>query len=119
MLLVAGEKIKGPEIIKYYDEFPWLAYVPLYLLESEMSLKNKCREAIRNHLLELDPHTNLFLRIPMMGLPPSLVRYLLYGFSPEDNDEDDNLYEDSEEPFDDDFDYNDDDDYFLNLFFKM
>ena len=112
MLLAAGEKIKGPKIEIYYDEFPWAANVPPYLLESESSLKNKCREAIRNHLLELDSHTNLFLRIPTMKLPPSLVRYLLYGFSPEDNDEDDNLYEDNEELFEDDFDYNDDDYYF-------
>ena len=114
LLFAAGEKIKQPKIIIYCDELPWAANVPQYLLESESSLKNKCREAIRNHLLELDPHTNLFLRIPTMNLPPSLVRYLLYGFSPEDNDEDDNLYEDSEEPYEDDEYYNDSDDSFYN-----
>ena len=96
LLLAAGEKIEVSKIEKYYDEPPWAANIPLYLLEGESFLKNKCREVIRNHLLELDPHTNLFLKIPWMGLPPSLLKYLFYGFSPEDNDEDDNLYEESE-----------------------
>ena len=41
------------------------------------TLHYHCRMAIRRHLLELDPHENLFLRIPRLGLPSGLVKYLL------------------------------------------
>ena len=44
----------------------------------ELSLKHLCREAIRKHLLVIDPHQHLFYRIPRLGLPGSLSRYLLY-----------------------------------------
>ncbi len=51
----------------------------------EKDLRNQCRKVIRTHLLTLDPHTNLFLRIPELewtegrgGLPRVLVSYLLY-----------------------------------------
>lgn len=47
-------------------------------LQEDKTLKNQCRQAIRRHLLELDPYTNLFIRIPQLGLPPPLTRYLLY-----------------------------------------
>ena len=66
MLLAAGEDCKETTI-RYFDRegYPCdMIKTPVYLLESEFSLKNKCREAIRNHLLELDQHTNLFMRIP-------------------------------------------------------
>ncbi len=51
-------------------------------------LKNQCRKVIRKHLLTLDPHTNLFIRVPQLqmtrdrpGLPDHLVSYLLYGLN--------------------------------------
>ena len=44
-------------------------------------LKHICREAIRNHLLHLDPQKHLFGKVPQLGLPPSLTQYLLYGMS--------------------------------------
>ena len=47
----------------------------------EMGLKHMCREAIRKHLLELDENINLFQRIPKLGLPSLLVKYLLYHVS--------------------------------------
>ena len=46
--------------------------------DAKMPLKHICREAIRNHLLKLDPTSNLFGRIPRLGLPSLLNRYLLY-----------------------------------------
>ena len=52
-----------------------------YLQEREISLKNICRYVIRKHLLDLDPHTHLFGRVPRLGLPRSLSDYLLYGQS--------------------------------------
>ena len=49
--------------------------------DAKMPLKHICREAIRNHLLKLDPHQNLFGRIPKLGLPSALTSYLLYNLS--------------------------------------
>ena len=46
----------------------------------EKGLKHMCREVIRKHLLELDEH-NLFHRIPKLGLPSLLTKYLLYHVS--------------------------------------
>ena len=49
-----------------------------------MLLKHICRNTIRKHLLKVDPHTNLFIRVPRLGLPSSLTRYLLYNISLDD-----------------------------------
>ena len=49
--------------------------------EFEKGLKHLCREAIRKHLLELDEHISLFQRIPKLGLPSLLAKYLLYHLS--------------------------------------
>ena len=56
--------------------------VPEYLINTKpgLRLKEKCREVIREHLLELDQHENLFVRVPRLGLPSLLAEYLLYGF---------------------------------------
>ena len=59
-------------------------YVPEALPSEEelqCSLKQICREAIRGHLLHTNPNENLFVRVPKLGLPPPLERYLLYGFT--------------------------------------
>ena len=45
--------------------------------EFEKGLKHFCRQSIRKHLLELDEHINLFQRIPKLGLPSLLAKYLL------------------------------------------
>ena len=52
-------------------------------------LQNLCRMAIRDYLLQLNAFNNLFCRIPRLGLPSALVRYLLYDFSLDDDDNDD------------------------------
>ena len=103
LLLAAGELCRGTAILLTDDEYNQrdMIKTPQHLLESEFSLKNKCREAVRNHLLELDQHTNLFVRIPCLNLPPSLQRYLLYGFSLDDDD-DEALYSDEEESYESD-----------------
>ena len=46
-----------------------------------LNLKHLCREAIRKRLLEVDRHSNLFGRIPRIGLPSVLCRFLLYDQS--------------------------------------
>ena len=47
----------------------------------KLSLKHACRETIRNHLLRVHPHFNLFERVPKLGLPSSLTSYILYDQS--------------------------------------
>ena len=53
-----------------------------YLFDDETTLcfKDICRRAIREHLLQMS-RVNLFIRVPHLGLPPSLARYLLYDVS--------------------------------------
>ena len=58
--------------------------IPDYLLEtnfSECSLMELCRETIRLHLLCLNPHGNLFLRIPQLMLPSMMTDFLLHNMS--------------------------------------
>ena len=50
-------------------------------LEQEDTLKGRCREAIRKHLLELDPREHLFYRIPKIRLPAVITSFLLFGIS--------------------------------------
>ena len=45
-----------------------------------LRLEHLCREAIRKHLIDLDPHDHLFTRIPRLDLP-HLTSYMLYGLS--------------------------------------
>ena len=54
--------------------------------EEKLELKHICREAIRKHLLKLDPHLNLFGRIPRLGLPNALNMYLLFNVSLEEEE---------------------------------
>ena len=58
------------------------------MMEAEPNLKHLCREAIREHLLHLDQHKNLFQRVPRVGLPALLQSYLLYWQTLDDNDDD-------------------------------
>ena len=53
-----------------------------YLFDDEttLCLKDICRRAIREHLLQMS-RVNLFVRVPYLGLPPSLAKYLLYDVS--------------------------------------
>ena len=81
-LYAAGETLDGipdekiPDCLKFDDV--------------RLDLKHICREAIRKHLLNLDPHTHLFVRVPKLGLPSLLNEYLLYNMSLDDNIDDNN-----------------------------
>ena len=69
LLFAAGEKITYATVnITEY-------------LKPTVSLKDICRRAIRNRLIELDPKQHLFQRIPQLKLPDSLKRYLLHCMS--------------------------------------
>ena len=54
------------------------------LEECSLGLKHLCRERLRRHLIDLNPHAHLFNRIPHLGLPPLLNEYLLYDVSLDD-----------------------------------
>ena len=59
------------------------ARMEFYLSPEDLkfTLTNICRDAIRKHLLDLDPHSPLFHRIPRLGLPKLLSNFLLYDMS--------------------------------------
>ena len=69
-------KAAGQEMLSHQEilEFPTDA------------LHHHCRKTIRRYLLKLDRHENLFLRIPQLGLPSRLAKYLLFDTSLDDND---------------------------------
>ena len=81
LLFVAGDKITKPsdKVSKVLNE------------AGEMNLSNLCREVIRNHLLEMDRHKNLFGRVPRLGLPAALQSFLLYDQTLDDDDDDDDV----------------------------
>ena len=54
------------------------------------TLQCLCGATIWHHLVKLDPHENLFVRIPQLGLPSLFVDYLLFGVSLDENDDEDN-----------------------------
>lgn len=78
VLFAAGEKTE--------DWMQITAARYLFFDDLKLCLKHKCREAIRKHLLDLDPHSHLFGRIPQLGLPSLLTEYLLYDQTLEDDD---------------------------------
>ena len=50
-------------------------------LDEEVTLKNSCREVIRNHMIRVRPHENLFVRAADLEIPSLLKSYLLYDVS--------------------------------------
>ena len=77
LLFAAGETIDGTVVVRGSTE-PVNVSNFLPCTKSERCLKSMCRSVIRLHLMKMDPHENLFRRIPLLGLSPSLTKYLLY-----------------------------------------
>ncbi len=73
-LYAAGERMDGST--RSGDSETFLEFVGLS--DVKLWLKHLCREAIREHLIELEPAAHLFQRIPRLGLPPSVTDYLLF-----------------------------------------
>ena len=98
LLLVAG----GTPKIALVEIVATSHYAMKELKEKKDSLKSECRESVRNVLLTQSP-VNLFCRVAELEpeLPASLLPYLLYDMSLEeqysdisdDDDDDDNYYE--------------------------
>ena len=81
----------GQELLGLDEE-----YTKEALLKNELSLKNICRESIRNHLLQMS-NVNLFVRVPRLGLPLILTDYLLYDQTLDDDADDDVSYDDDDD----------------------
>ena len=80
-LFVAGESFTAAPVNITEEHLNLFICVTLkYLLgtEVELSLKNLCRETIRKHLINMDPHLNLLVRKPKLSLKSELTSYLLY-----------------------------------------
>ena len=79
LLFAAGETVPQ-KIARWFPQHKVINAIDyLPQIKIQFYLKQLCREAIRSHLLELDPRTNLFDRIPRLGLPTPLAKYLLYN----------------------------------------
>ena len=89
--ILDGTTLEGKDLLGHDRK----VHVPGYLLFDDLkfNLKHLCREAIRKHLLKLDPHIHLFIRVPELGLPKSLTEYVLYD---QTLDKDDTGYDDNE-----------------------
>ena len=84
VLYAAGEKLEG---LRALSSLP-------SVLKHKMELKYICRETIRNHLTELNPHEHLFNRIPQLPLPSILTEFLLYNVTLEITEDDDDNNDD-------------------------
>ena len=70
LLYAAGETIDETKV-----------QVPDFLKPPDLNPKHLCRETIRKHLINIDPHQHLFRRIPQLGLPSLLTKYVLFSMS--------------------------------------
>ena len=91
LLFAAGDLIGGSTFrasCDYFSHKIQQVQVPEFLLREDLifSLKHLCRQAIRKHLLSLDPHQHLFGRVPRLGLPDVLCKYIVYNIALEEND---------------------------------
>ena len=85
LLYAAGETLDGPTFATedYNNGNIIHLNIPEYFtkLKENLDLKHLCRQAIRKHLIHLDPHEHLFGRIHQLGLPSIVTEYLLYNCS--------------------------------------
>ena len=81
LLFAAGEILEGEIDGNKIDASD--VVIPEFLQQKDLKfcLKHMCREVIRDHVINLDPHTHLFGRIALLRLPPVLSKYLLYCLS--------------------------------------
>ena len=107
LFYAAGEKIRWVEDFEQKrkearenESRDWREIrVPKYMRFTDIRLRllHICREAIRNHPLNIDPHRHLFERVPKLDqLPVSLREFLLYDMSLEIYEDDDSIYCSSE-----------------------
>ena len=74
LLFAAGETISTcSKVIREYLHRETEGEVHQLLLSEDLDLKHLCRDAIRKHLLAVDPHTHLFGRVHETGTPIPIV----------------------------------------------
>ena len=114
LLYAAGETLEGPTVTgkDMFTGNTVQIQIPEHLkeLKENLDLKHLCREVIRKHLIDLDPHQHLFGRIPQLGLPSTLEKYMLYDCDINDDVETGDEDDDGDDNDDDDNDNDDDDD---------
>ena len=81
LLFAAGETVKKEMIEEIENSGPEFAISKCFPGKTNLDLKHLCRDAIRNHLLHLDPHNHLFWRVPQLGLPKIITDDLVYDVS--------------------------------------
>ena len=84
LLFAAGETLDGPTInVEQRDYGALRITVPSCLRQKhpELCLKDLCRQAIRKQLINNDPHSHLFKKMPLLRLPTIIENYLLYNCS--------------------------------------
>ena len=85
LLYVAGERLDDPTIpaIDVHTNAVKHVKIPEYFeeLKQILEMKHICRQAVRKHVIDANPHENLFRRIPKLGLPSIVTEYLLYDCS--------------------------------------
>ena len=83
LLFAAGEDVTCQKPIQDFFLGRTSICKPQYLktIQNDWSLRASCRQTIRKRLLDINRHGNLFCRIPRLGLPSLLSRYLLYYVS--------------------------------------
>ena len=88
LLLAAGDTIDGnthhrtttvASVVNGEVKIP--DYLLVMIKPETICLMSLCRDVIRKHLISLNCNTNLFIRIPQLGLPSLLTQYLLYNMS--------------------------------------
>ena len=84
LFLAAGETLDGPtvETRDFFAGSVQHVTIPEYILKEvqveKLCLSELCRVAIRKSLLDINPQENLIVRVPRLGLPVLLARYLLF-----------------------------------------
>ena len=93
LLYASGEQVR-PDAFFKVPKF-------LHFKTIKMKLKHICRQAIRKHLLELDLHQHLFGRVPRLGLPNDLNKYLMFNVSLETDEQENDDSDDGDDDDDD------------------
>ena len=72
---------KNPEVLR--NDSKEIDMVNKFMNDSELDgvkcLLNCCRDTIGHHLIEVNPHTNLFHLVPQLPLPLGVQNFLLYN----------------------------------------
>ena len=92
LLIAAGEKTTDTTVEVWSEEAGDLVDMGF---KEKLNLKHLCRDAIRDHLLNVCP-INLYCRIPQLKLPSLVTDYLLYNVSLDRNYDSDDSIDDSD-----------------------